>query len=120
MMILAAFSSCCCFEHWLPFPPAAAEAFAAALLLLQLPATTTRHFLMDYTRCAAVAAAAAGLVVRVNFFLPWRVPPLRLPGVGGYSYYVTMRHNHYQGQEMRPEMSIMLQAHERFVEVATS
>ena len=30
MMILAAFSFCCCFEYWLPFPPAAAEAFAAA------------------------------------------------------------------------------------------
>ena len=30
MMILAAFSSCCCYEFWLPFPPAAAEAFAAA------------------------------------------------------------------------------------------
>ena len=30
MMILAAFSSCCCFEFWLPFPPAAAKAFAAA------------------------------------------------------------------------------------------
>ena len=29
-MILAAFSSCCCYEFWLPFPPAAAEAFAAA------------------------------------------------------------------------------------------
>ena len=27
-MILAAFSSCCCYEFWLPFPPA--EAFAAA------------------------------------------------------------------------------------------
>ena len=27
MMILAAFSSCCCYEFWLPFP---AEAFAAA------------------------------------------------------------------------------------------
>ena len=30
MMILAAFSFCCCYEFWLPFPPAAAEAFAAA------------------------------------------------------------------------------------------
>ena len=30
MMILAPFSSCCCYEFWLPFPPAAAEAFAAA------------------------------------------------------------------------------------------
>ena len=30
MMILAAFSSCCCYEFWLPFPPAAAEALAAA------------------------------------------------------------------------------------------
>ena len=30
MMILAAFSSCCCYEFWLPFPPAAAKAFAAA------------------------------------------------------------------------------------------
>ena len=30
MMILAAFSSCCCYEFWLPRPPAAAEAFAAA------------------------------------------------------------------------------------------
>ena len=30
MMILAAFSSCCCYEFWLPFRPAAAEAFAAA------------------------------------------------------------------------------------------
>ena len=31
MMILAAFSSCCCYEFWLPpFPPAPAEAFAAA------------------------------------------------------------------------------------------
>ena len=29
-MILAAFSSCCCYEFWLPRPPAAAEAFAAA------------------------------------------------------------------------------------------
>ena len=29
-MILAAFSSCCCYEFWLPFPPAAAKAFAAA------------------------------------------------------------------------------------------
>ena len=29
MMILAAFSSCCCYEFWLPFPAAAAEAFAA-------------------------------------------------------------------------------------------
>ena len=29
-MILAAFSSCCCYEFWLPFPPDAAEAFAAA------------------------------------------------------------------------------------------
>ena len=29
-MILAAFSSRCCYEFWLPFPPAAAEAFAAA------------------------------------------------------------------------------------------
>ena len=27
MMILAAFSSCCCYEFWLPFP---AEDFAAA------------------------------------------------------------------------------------------
>ena len=30
MMILVAFSSCCCYEFWLPRPPAAAEAFAAA------------------------------------------------------------------------------------------
>ena len=32
MMILATFSSCCCYEYefWLPFPPAPAEAFAAA------------------------------------------------------------------------------------------
>ena len=30
MMILAAFSSCCCYEFWLRFPPDAAEAFAAA------------------------------------------------------------------------------------------
>ena len=32
MMILATFSSCCCYEYefWLPFPPAAAEASAAA------------------------------------------------------------------------------------------
>ena len=30
MMILATFSSCCCYEFWLPFPPASAEAFAAA------------------------------------------------------------------------------------------
>ena len=30
MMILAAFSSCCCYEFWLPFPPAAAEVLAAA------------------------------------------------------------------------------------------
>ena len=74
---------------------------------------------MDYTRCAAVAAAAAGLAVRANFFSLAR-SPLASAGVGGYSYYITMRHNHYQGQEMRPEMSIMLQAHERFVEVATS
>ena len=29
-MILAPFSSCCCYEFWLPFPPAAAEAFVAA------------------------------------------------------------------------------------------
>ena len=29
-MILVAFSSCCCYEFWLPFPPAAAKAFAAA------------------------------------------------------------------------------------------
>ena len=29
-MILATFSSCCCYEFWLPFPPASAEAFAAA------------------------------------------------------------------------------------------
>ena len=29
-MILAAFSSCCCYEFWLPFPPAAAEAFGYA------------------------------------------------------------------------------------------
>ena len=29
-MILAAFSSCCCYEFWLPFPHAAAEASAAA------------------------------------------------------------------------------------------
>ena len=29
-MILAPFSSCCCYEFWLPCPPAAAEAFAAA------------------------------------------------------------------------------------------
>ena len=33
MMILATFSSCCCYEYefWLPFPPAAAKAFAAAV-----------------------------------------------------------------------------------------
>ena len=30
MMLLAPFSSCCCYEFWLPFPPATAEAFAAA------------------------------------------------------------------------------------------
>ena len=30
MMILAAFSSCCCYEFWFRFHPAAAEAFAAA------------------------------------------------------------------------------------------
>ena len=30
MMILATFSSCCCYEFWVPFPPAPAEAFAAA------------------------------------------------------------------------------------------
>ena len=29
-MILAALSSCCCYEFWLLFPPAAADAFAAA------------------------------------------------------------------------------------------
>ena len=29
-MLLAPFSSCCCYEFWLPFPPATAEAFAAA------------------------------------------------------------------------------------------
>ena len=31
-MILATFSSCCCYEYefWLPFPAAAADAFAAA------------------------------------------------------------------------------------------
>ena len=29
-MILATFSSCCCYEFWLLFPPASAEAFAAA------------------------------------------------------------------------------------------
>ena len=29
MMILAAFSSCCCYKFWLPFPAAAAQAFAA-------------------------------------------------------------------------------------------
>ena len=29
-MILATFSSCCCYEFWLPFPLASAEAFAAA------------------------------------------------------------------------------------------
>ena len=118
---------------WLLFPLAAAlnigylfllllqRLLLLLWLLLQLPATTTRHLLMDYTRCAAVAAAAAaGLVVRVNFFFSLARSPLASAGVGGYSYYVTMRHNHYQGQEMRPEMSIMLQAHERFVEVATS
>ena len=33
-MILAPFSSCCCYEFWLPFPPAAAE---APLLLLLVP-----------------------------------------------------------------------------------
>ena len=27
MIILAAFSSYCCYEFWLPFPPASAEAF---------------------------------------------------------------------------------------------
>ena len=36
-MILAAFSSCCCYEFWLPFPPAAAEAFSAAAALLLVP-----------------------------------------------------------------------------------
>ena len=30
MKILAAFSSCCCYAFWLPFPPAAAQTFAAA------------------------------------------------------------------------------------------
>ena len=30
MMLLAPFSSCCCYKFWLPFPPAAAEAFVAA------------------------------------------------------------------------------------------
>ena len=30
MMLLVPFSSCCCYEFWLPGPPAAAEAFAAA------------------------------------------------------------------------------------------
>ena len=30
MMILAAFSSCCCYEFWLPFRLAAADTFAAA------------------------------------------------------------------------------------------
>ena len=32
-MLLAPFSSCCCYEFWLPFPPAAAEAFAAVVLV---------------------------------------------------------------------------------------
>ena len=30
MLLLVPFSSCCCYEFWLPFPPAAAEAFVAA------------------------------------------------------------------------------------------
>ena len=31
MMLLAPFSSCCCYDFfWLPFPPATTEAFAAA------------------------------------------------------------------------------------------
>jgi len=34
MMILGPFSSCCCYEFWLPFPPAAAEVL---LLLLLVP-----------------------------------------------------------------------------------
>jgi len=34
MMILGAFSSCCCYEFWLPFPPAAARRL---LLLLLVP-----------------------------------------------------------------------------------
>ena len=87
-MILAAFSSCCCYEFWLPFPPAAAEAFAAglsaaaatataaALAAAAAPAAAARHLLMDYTRCAPVAAAAAArLVVRVKSLFPWRAPP---------------------------------------------
>ena len=41
-MILACFSSCCCFERWLPFPPGAAEAFAAALAAAAAPGSNNQ------------------------------------------------------------------------------
>ena len=72
MMILATFSSCCCYEYefWLPFPPAAAEAFAAAAG----PRIRKHHGIATFSSCCcyefwlpfppaaaeAFAAAAAG------------------------------------------------------------
>ena len=63
MMILVAFSSCCCYEFWLPFPPAAAEAFAAAAGLRPVVVFLVVHNLSSLTRS-----------------------PLRSAGVGGYIY----------------------------------
>ena len=47
--------------------------------------------LMDYTRCAAVAAAvAAGLVVRVKSLFPWRAPPCICRGRRIYIYIISL------------------------------
>jgi len=56
MMILATFSSCCCYEFWLPFPPAAAEAFAAAAA--EAGPRMGKHHVAPKSEAFAAAAAA--------------------------------------------------------------
>ena len=56
-MILADFSSCCCFEFWLPFPPAAAE--ASVMILAAFSSCCCYEFWLPFPPAAAEASAAA-------------------------------------------------------------
>jgi len=62
MMILVAFSSCCCYEFWLPFPPAAAEAFAAAAGPRPVVVFLVVHNLSSLTRSPLRSAGVGGFM----------------------------------------------------------
>ena len=62
-MILVAFSSCCCYEFWLPFPPAAAEAFAAAAGPRPVVVFLVVYNLSSLTRSPLRSAGVGGYIL---------------------------------------------------------